>query len=528
MSNLDTPADALPLLAYKIAPRQFDVSYRFAHISLRDQLVRGQTLVRTLLETGLLEANAQEADDEFQLLICGAGAAGLAAAKEAATLGLSFVLIEKGDVAPGGVLRSTAKRYVSTAMYEWPHPNHNQHAYPLAVPELLGSETPPMPTLPLSLKKPVTVKTFGNAMNSLLNADVGTWQKTFDDYVAGKLIHKHQLFAKTTTINVDTKSALRAMLGSKVSIHGVPLNAATLPTIWLDRHGAPPLCLGFRFQYVIYAVGFATELNEYAQGKQPFAGYTQSKFWDPDAIPQHNLGFLTPPTVGILGSGDGALQDVLRCITKRSLPHALAVWECLMKCPQKGRRRLLHSPYVRTAMAEVAAADGYTTSGSVWSHSTHIFKSLDKAFIEIIDRLLEREGDKFERAVASVIRADVEKVTIVNRLGYFSRAYALNRFLVLLFNEVLARLGESFATKLEILSGEVIRFDQIGSNVRGAQLEVETHQGNMETRNCDLVIIRAGLDKNVSPTQLIGLTHNDTGRAELGRIPSAIRPIGKP
>jgi len=28
----------MPLLAYKIAPRQFDLSYRFSNISLRDQI----------------------------------------------------------------------------------------------------------------------------------------------------------------------------------------------------------------------------------------------------------------------------------------------------------------------------------------------------------------------------------------------------------------------------------------------------------------------------------------------------------
>ncbi|WP_157764359.1 NAD(P)-binding protein [Burkholderia pseudomallei] len=124
MSKLNTPEDALPLLAYKIAPRQFDISYRFSNISLRDQIVRAQMLVRTLLETGLVRAKSDGERGDFQLLICGAGAAGLAAAKEADAHNISFVLVEKGRSVPGGVLRSKATRYVSTAMYEWPHPNH--------------------------------------------------------------------------------------------------------------------------------------------------------------------------------------------------------------------------------------------------------------------------------------------------------------------------------------------------------------------------------------------------------------------
>jgi len=111
-------------------------------------------LVRTLIEPSLSkpklpETNTETRSRKFQLLICGAGAAGLAAAKEADAHNISFVLVEKGRSVPGGVIRSKAMRYVSTSMYEWPHPTHREHDYPLSKPALLGDDVPPRPTLSL-------------------------------------------------------------------------------------------------------------------------------------------------------------------------------------------------------------------------------------------------------------------------------------------------------------------------------------------------------------------------------------------
>ncbi|MBX3714215.1 MAG: NAD(P)-binding protein [Lysobacter sp.] len=517
--------DVLPLLALKIAPRQFDLSYRFSNISLRDQIVRGQTLVRALLDTGLVKANAPESGNAFQLLICGAGAAGLAAAKEAAELGISFVLIEKGARAPGGVLCSTAQRYVSTAMYEWPHPNCVEHAYPLAVPSLLGPDQSPMPTLPLNLGAPVTVGDFGDAIDALLSRDIIDWANNFQAFVSGTPHIARRLFAANTTIQTRTKQALKAMLKGKASIHGVPLHDASLPHILLEN-GAIAHIPSVRVRYVIYAVGYAAETTEYAKGKVPYAGYEHKSFWEPDPIHQKNLGFTEPPHVGIVGSGDGALQDALRCLTDPVFPHALALWHSLLSKPATDGGDLKDSTHVMRAMAEVAAADSYTTGGAIWTSSRHIFGSLDKAFLDIIDRLFAAETLALQRAVGSLVRSDVGSVSVILRDGHFTKAYALNRFLILLFHRVLADPGTLFHGRLRILTAEVADFRPLKGNVRGGRLDIVDRNGAFTTHDFDLAIIRAGLDQNTSPTQLVGLSGMDTGRAELGRIPPSIRPIG--
>lgn len=525
MSTLDTPEDALPLLAYKIAPRQFDISYRFSNISLRDQIVRAQMLIRTLLDTGLVRARTDEPITNFQLLICGAGAAGLAAAKEADAHNISFVLVEKGRWVPGGVLRSKATRYVSTAMYEWPHPNHNQHDYPLSDPDLLGIDASPRPTLSLPFDAPMLIQAFGDKMESVLKSDIAKWKKNFADFRMGRLPVERKLLATEVEVSDQSKQDLRKMLDGKVSIHGVQLRGESLPDIHLKSLSGATIPNAFRFEYVIYAAGFAKEVETYAEKEKPYVGFQHTPFWEPDRVFESNLGFASPPHVGILGSGDGALQDALRCLVNKDFQHPLDIWNGLMQCGQNKRHRLRRSSHVREAMAKVAAADSYTTGGAIWNNQTHVFESLDKAFENIIDDLIKLEGAKLQRAVDSISRGDVKKVTIVTQYGYFAKAYALNRFLIILFRKLLATSKKPKTVELEILSGKVLEFQKVGANSRGACLKIEHPSSAVITATYDLVIIRGGLDKSDPPPQLVGLSGMDTGRAGLGRIPPPIRPI---
>jgi hypothetical protein len=462
-----------------------------------------------------------KSDNKFQLLIVGAGAAGLAAALEASTHKVSFVLIEKGNDAPGGILLSKAQRYVSTAMYEWPHPNHVEHEFPLAKPHLLGDDNVP-PTLPLSAMEPVTVEKFGQMIGEVVRPHLQNWSKNYTQFLAGQRLASRELFIKKAVIDRATKTSLQNTLKGQTNIHGIPLNEIDLPDVTIECSGLPAGT--FKFQYVIYAVGFGNETSNYADNKPAYNGYDHRKFWDEDLIPEPRLGFSKAPTVGILGAGDGALQDTLRCLVIPELVHPLAIWNTILECPQAWRFRLKHSRNVDKAMARIAAADAYTTAGAIWGHDSHIFKSVDEVFKDIVSDLITQEGSKLRRAIRSILRTDVQSVTIVTRHGHFTKAYALNRFLVYLFDGVLRRykLGH-----LDITSGDVTSFDPIPGNQRGAVLTIQKSPGSVpQIRECSLAIIRGGLDKAMAPTQLVGLTGIDTGRVELGRIPPPIRPIG--
>lgn len=516
--------DALPLLAHKIAPRQFDLSYRFSHISLRDQIVRAQMVVRTLQRAGLVGPGAPAGKEDFQLLICGAGVAGLAAAKEAHARGISFMLIEKSGQVPGGVLAKKARRYVSTGMYEWPRPNHDQHDYPLCAP-LLVNEKLPAPTLTLGFSNPVLIKEFSSEVETFLKNELDDWKQNFVDMQSGVLPLKSSILALNTKLSESSKKLLSGMLNGKVSVHGVPLHDQDLPSVDFEPAVGPVSASNFQFRYIIYAVGFAGESSEYAKGKKAPKPFRNVPFWAKDSIAAECLGFKRPlvPCVGILGSGDGAMQDTLRCLVRPDIPHALAAWDRLMEAGTAAGC-LLDSPHVKIAMARVAAADGYATGAAIWTHEMNVYEALDKAFMDIVADLMKAERVALLEGVKHLLRSDVTKVTLVNQSGYFTKAYALNRFMVLLLHALLKDPDSGHQGKLEILSGEVTDFLNITADRRGARVEIRTSSG-IDTRDFDLVIIRGGLDRSQQPTQLTGLSGLDPGRAELGRIPPPIRPV---
>ena len=530
MSELNTPEDAMPLLAYKIAPRQFDLSYRFSNISLRDQIVRAQMLVRTLVETKLVEAAAPEADTEtrsrkFQLLICGAGAAGLAAAKEADAHNISFVLVERGRSVPGGVLGSKAMRYVSTSMYEWPHPNHREHDYPLSKPALLGDDVPPLPTLSLKFDTPVLIEKFGEELRNQLKLDIRHWRKNFAEYQATGFPTKRSLLATKAEIAEKSKIALKALLDGSESVHGVALSKTELPDIEIHARRDGTISNSFQFEYVIYAVGFSKESKTYNGKRGPYRGFKHTPFWKPDDIFDDKINFDSPPRVGILGSGDGALQDALRCLIKKEYQNPLDSWNGLMQYEQVDNVSLDDSVHIRAAMAKVAAADGYTTGGAIWHHESNLFRSLDNEFEKIVNDLIANEGAKIWHALKSMVRTDVKSVTLVRLHGYFSKAYALNRFFIILLRQFLKVYAVENSPTLEFIDGTVTEFGKLGPNFRGGRLAIESVAVGTTRREFDLVLIRGGLDRTDPPLQVVGLRDKDTGRVGLGRIPPPIRPV---
>lgn len=66
--------DALPILAYKVAESQFDLSTAQSFVSLRDQAVRVRTLLNAMREARLFQRSG------MRVLVVGAGYAGATAA----------------------------------------------------------------------------------------------------------------------------------------------------------------------------------------------------------------------------------------------------------------------------------------------------------------------------------------------------------------------------------------------------------------------------------------------------------------
>ncbi|HHA2818087.1 FAD-binding protein [Stenotrophomonas maltophilia] len=521
VSAPDDALDVLTLLALKIAPRQFDLSYRFSNISIRDQIVRAQMLIQQLHALGAVGADAVKTDPgpSFDLLICGAGAAGLAAALEAERLELRFVLMDTDSQAGvGGVLRSPAARYVSAAMYEWPHSNHADHRYPLRSAAFGAAGV----GLQIHMDEPLPAAAVGSAIDTAYATTVAGWIQHAANWGSQSHIRSDSCFIRGATLEQRSKEGLKQMTIGPASVHAIPLKARPLPALYIT---AASNTEAHHFRFVIYAMGYAKEKNQYAEGLECPPAYSNTGFWDCDEVMKPRLGFTPPagnehwrPRVAILGSGDGALQDALRCLLK--VAHPLEAWDEIVKDAAVGG-----SVEISQAMRELATADMHATMAATWSSSPTIYKRLDRRFALVARKLLNSGdvGGKVTTAVLDKLRDDVEEVMLITHSGHFSKAYALNRFLLILLRRILRREAAGNRPRLILRSGPVNQFSVNGTppGPRGGTLQFASGP-----KTFDLIIVRGGLKtdtENAFPHR-VGLSGRDTGRAGLGRVPLPIRP----
>jgi len=524
--------DALPLLALKVAPFQFDVNYKFSNISIRDQIVRAQMAVRALVSTGLLHGKTQEPNPpspmkQRQLLICGAGVAGIAAAWEAENLGLSFVLIDAAARFPAGVLASKAERYVSPAMYEWPSITFDEHTFPLSQPSLLGSKLSP-DTLTIPMSEPLPIAEFSRRFQLAVHHRVDSWLAN------AKSLPQQRVFFLQTRISRNSKLDLLQTLTAGTTMlasatvkgpHAVPGTVAALKPVTLEKSGdaLEPIS----FDYVLYAAGFGKESRAFDDGR--IVRTLQLKgFWERDKLTRKYFGISTRdrsrmrPSALVVGSGDGALQDALRCLTRSSVtPQPVAIWHALigtLRLPGHSFKDIGGNASVKALLNKLATFDTYTTSGYTWSAKHNVFSQLDDNFKAAAIQFWEENRTALVANASRFLRNDVERIVIATRSLYFGRAYALNRFLVYLLNVMLsdARARKRWWPKLE-LTDDLSRVQGRKRKSRGG---LAKFKGSKSWKDFEVIILRGGLERGFG--QHVGLSIMNKGRIELGRIPPPI------
>ncbi|QHP90710.1 hypothetical protein EXE55_07065 [Burkholderia glumae] len=511
-------AEVLPLLAVKVGPRQLDVNFRFSYISIRDQIIRAQMAVKALVETGLLKAGATNNQlpnsAHFQLAIFGAGIAGVAAAMQAEKEGVRFILIEKGTF-PSGVLSKTSERYVSTSMYEWPNVVFDTHTFPLRSPRLLGLDVSEW-ALNLLIGAPLKIGDFSTRFIDSVNEYIETWRT---NAISGR---DGNWLVENSSLSEDSKKSLAqlvsapgsSMLAKQIDAgDAVPLSIETsVPSMT----GVNSMSLDA--EYLLYAVGYGKETRKFSPDK-PAPDLRFNDFWDSDEIDSYQLGSTYgKPDVLIVGSGDGALQDALRCLfEKKEAAHALEIWNLIVG-QRFGRdpRNLTERPELMTALQSLASYDGYTTVGTAWSGSAVAYRNLDAEFSKVAKFVSDKLGGLILDNMRPALRTDIRTITILTRDGYFSKAYALNRFLAHLIFQVLSTRGWPI---LSIACGDII---DIAPNTDKRGGTVYFRDGRPQ-QQYPVIILRGGLDR--STEQQVGLSGRDTGRMELGRIALPIVPV---
>lgn len=552
--------DPLALLVHKIAPQQFDIAQGFTYISIRDQMNRAAMVVDALVDSGHLdEGDAVPASTIFdpnsktalsvQLVIFGAGAAGLAAAMAAKKRNLSFVLVERGSSIPGGVMASKAQRYVSVSMYEWPNVSSTQHGYPVAYPKVI---TDNKGVFALKLAEPMLIGDFAAAVKVVAGPDLAVWTSRGLGVVAATKSTSvvPQLAFTNATATPKTKNRLAAMLHRAVHIR--PRHYRTPILIELDV-GSGRL-VGISANAVLYATGFEPE-SRYMDRDLTMFHEDNQPFWEYDTFDEHQAGLQesTLPTVLIQGSGDGALQDLFRMCVKRDPARndPLRAWSELEErakgmavaaavkaggksCADEASSRFDHA--LLAAKTAFADRDGYTTGHLTWRRSIEAYRHLDTEVWGLIRAWRGCSSLKHMfAAFEQMQRKDVDQVTLV-RLpqaspngadwSCFEKCYLLNRVWAwFLFEagafDLLNGVAEAFSRDNALPSQ--CRYQYSAKQVIRLQPDSALANLGSYTQTFDIVILRIGTQRAAEKGQHLGLLPRQITRLDLTRIAPPIR-----
>ena len=494
------PVDSLSLLSLKCASRTFDLSSRLAHVSMRDQIVRAQLLARDLKRFDA---------DAHRVLVVGAGVAGAAFAIEAAQAGLEVAVVES-DAMPLRLQSGVTTRFVGPFLYEWPSVFHDDQNYPPDPGRHLG--TAPALTPTWGDNQPVSAADMAKQFLAWLHRSRlglgATAPALWFDVDKAEVKAFVQRFVHESTVNF-----WRWMAG--VTQRPMPSLAFTRGTAdAANPPNAAPLA-AFVPDYVVLAAGMGQENTSLPPAAGSVAKVSGKRFWEVDDLKDPALANLQ---VGVFGGGDGALQDVLRLLTR--FEHPLQLIAELRK--DATVRALLDAQE-----GALLTIDQQNRLIGTWTLGKAVFAEVDAACRDLAAALASSPA--LRASLLRQLRTGSGGVRHVVRDTHFSKAYLLNRFAVHLINEArstaLANGEAGWNRTVEYrlqFEAEAVSALQSGLVAQGQSYQVDIRDATgVRTVDFDRVVVRLGLDQQaVGASQMIQLSPRDSGqRTAIAQVP---------
>lgn len=471
------PNQALGL--HRVAPRVYDLTGTRTG-SIRDQLLRASLVANCLIDT-------HEISSALELLVIGAGAAGMCAAMSAAYRGINVTVVERGS-APFITFFRACWRRVDPCEYDWPHPHFQQGMFPRAngwfpLPQFAGT---------------------GAALAHDWTALWQAWQTHYDSQ--GKRGH----------IELLTQLDGRDMVDS--SNHRYPAGASRIDVKASWQTNAPSTEKSFGA--IINAAGFGMECTDSnGQSPDPWNGFQGPAFWtDDDQISDDATEPFPYKSVVISGGGDGAMQDFQRVVSGR-------FGRDLLKALQDSLLR--HAPHFQLdadgVIRQVLSAEEAARRMHAWQRQGHPAKrmteSWHRAFEKAITNHLATLPPRVLDAVTNdILRQELQqgqlKVTWSHRLSTPEYAYALNRFLCIVLKELCTSCSSNnIQSNVEILPSHEIAAIELSNKTSqhhcvqartciGVQHDVTLTSFTHVTRviqKVDLIVVRHGADRSAIP-----------------------------
>lgn len=494
--------NTLSLLSLKCAANIFDLSSALSHVSIRDQIVRAQLLIRDIA--------ASKVPHE-EILIIGAGVAGVTAAVEAARKGIKVTVLDVNSM-PFGLQAKANDRYIGPYMYEWPAIFHQPQDFP-------PKDWP---------KGRVPTQSFENIVSWLSDQPING-----RDFAVNQTSRLKQVLndwsgssKPTFLMNVNPASIKEAILKfrsketARFDIAGHDWSSTPTPAGASIGSG---VVVSVEPRFIILAAGMGPE-NTFLEAKAEnsvIAKVEGPKFWNPDDLQSSPLN----RRIGIFGGGDGALQDFLRAVSV--FKHPLDYIDHIRSNGEVAH--LMDNEY-----AYLLSIEQQSRLAGTWTEDNQYLQSLDRQCKEVASRL--SEDCRVRRMVASGLRERPEDgvnesggiidfVYLYTRESFFGKAYLLNRFLVHLLERCRFWSSGEFRSKREFqvhmeTEGKPQRSSEIG---QPALLKIQKVNSSGSDREVefDVVIVRFGIEKGQIPgQQMVGISNKKKAtRTTLSRIP---------
>jgi NAD(P)-binding Rossmann-like domain len=380
------------LLTHKVRHELYDIGPRLSPISIRDQMTRAYVLVVRAIRRQII-------GPDKPLLVVGAGAAGATAAMIAADRGVQTMVIERGD-GTFSLQLGCHTRWIDPIVYDWPVDHWTKGEFPWR-----GI------ALPLHWEAGTSA------------AVAGMWEKLFTDELSINpyltLVSKAELETPTALGNDKTKKVI------EVYYRNVETNAREGP---------------FQFAMILSCIGAGPD-------KVVLDNYRGESFWSDDSYADANMGLpgYTSPRVLISGSGDGALQDFLRIVTKKN--SAKQIYQSVPVRLQSEAISLISSTEDQYQRAFTWSGNA---DGTYKPDDCDIQATLHDEYTNVVNQFLIKYKSELTTTVDPILKGAPERlmITLAFECSHFSHCYPLNHFLALL----LARYIEERAKKKRVLS----------------------------------------------------------------------------
>ena len=406
------------LEAHRVFSRFYLLSPGPSPISIRDQMLRGRLIVEELIHKEII-------NKDKPLLVVGGGAGGVTAAMFGAEQRIRTTLVERKRACFS--VQKLSSRFIHPNQYDWPVDHYTRK-------DVLFHTL-----LPFEANK-------AEELANRWELELGMFAKTNIYY---------QFMPNTEITNIQVISDT---LGNDLSLQ-VTFNNAEV----------------YNFSAVIWATGAGSEDCQFRDSDDTPV-YEGIKFWDNDQFESDHCGLTDTPRIVISGSGDGALQDFLRCVTR--INSAIKIYEQLFDSILATTRTNIE--------AVLQSAEDRARRCLIWASTREqedcIYQELEDTHKDQISYLLHNSniGDKLDDLL-KVWLNEKAKISLVFRQNYFKNYYPLNRFLVLLIAQYLHRQGQNILYR----NSKIISIEPNGHECmeysRGTWMPTEEDDG---TRSC--------------------------------------------